>query len=93
MINERTNEIRVNCLDKSGLNPLDMLVLPSEYISFSNYRHCRFRACFKGDEKVAKLLIEKDADVNNRAHEQGYSCLMFAALAGNGFVMAVRIRM
>lgn len=56
-------EIRVDCLDKSGMTPLD-------------------QACFKGDEDLAAFLISKGANVDNRFHEQGYTCLMFAALAG-----------
>lgn len=55
--------VRVNCLDKNGMNPLD-------------------QACFKGNEDLVRLLIENGADADNRAHEHGYTCLMFAALAG-----------
>uniref|UniRef100_A0A915EMU0 Uncharacterized protein n=1 Tax=Ditylenchus dipsaci TaxID=166011 RepID=A0A915EMU0_9BILA len=57
------SKLRVNCLNKDGMNLLD-------------------QACFKGDEELVKFLIENGADVDNRAHHQGYTSLMFAALAG-----------
>lgn len=40
------------------------------------------QACFKGNERLTELLIESGINIDNRAHEQGYTCLMFAALAG-----------
>jgi hypothetical protein len=56
--------VRINCIDKSGMNPLD-------------------QACFRGEEELVRFLIENGANVDNREHEQGYTCLMFAALAGS----------
>lgn len=55
--------VRVNCLDASGLNLLD-------------------QACFKGNEELVDYLLWAGANVDNRAHDAGYTCLMFAALAG-----------
>lgn len=60
---ESSGTVRVNCLDKSGMNLLD-------------------QACFKGNEPLADFLIARGANVNNTDHDQGYTCLMFAALAG-----------
>uniref|UniRef100_A0A914YD02 Ankyrin repeat and MYND domain-containing protein 2 n=1 Tax=Panagrolaimus superbus TaxID=310955 RepID=A0A914YD02_9BILA len=60
----KNGDIRINCIDKTGMNPLD-------------------QACFRGEEELVRFLIENGANVDNRAHEQGYTCLMFAALAGN----------
>ena len=61
-----SGKVRINCLDKSNMNPLD-------------------QACFRGDENIAKFLIDHGADVDNRKHTEGYTCLMFAALAGRYF--------
>lgn len=62
----KTGDVRINCIDKSGMNPLD-------------------QACFRGEDELVRFLIENGANVDNRAHEQGYTCLMFAALAGKLF--------
>jgi hypothetical protein len=40
------------------------------------------QAAFKGNTELALYLINQKADADNRAHEHGYTCLMFAALAG-----------
>lgn len=60
----KSGEIRINCLDKDGMTPLD-------------------QACFKGNQELVEFFIENGADVDNRAHQQGYTALMFAALAGS----------
>ncbi|KAL3123593.1 hypothetical protein niasHT_005138 [Heterodera trifolii] len=41
-------------------------------------------ACFKGKEALVEFLLENGSDSDNRAHSDGYTSLMFAALAGNG---------
>ncbi|CAF0710720.1 unnamed protein product [Brachionus calyciflorus] len=38
-------------------------------------------AAFRGLENICRLLISKGADVNAKTHDQGYSALMFAAIA------------
>lgn len=43
------------------------------------------QACFKGNERLAEFLIKSGIIVDNRSHDQGYTSLMFAALAGNFF--------
>jgi len=40
------------------------------------------QACFKGNEEMVKMLLEIGADADIRYHDQGYTPLMFAALAG-----------
>ena len=40
------------------------------------------QAAFKGDETLAAALLAVGADADNRRHAHGYTCLMFAALAG-----------
>lgn len=60
----KSGKVRINCLDKSGMNFLD-------------------QACFKGNEYLAEFLINSGIDVDNRSHVEGYTSLMFAALAGN----------
>jgi ankyrin repeat protein len=40
------------------------------------------QAAFKGNERLAKLLIEMGADPDNRKHAHRYTSLMFAALSG-----------
>ncbi|KAI1709391.1 ankyrin repeats (3 copies) domain-containing protein [Ditylenchus destructor] len=59
----KSGNVRINCLDKQGMNYLD-------------------QACFKGNEELIEFLIENGCNVDNRAHDQGYTSLMFAALAG-----------
>ncbi|KAI1705691.1 ankyrin repeats (3 copies) domain-containing protein [Ditylenchus destructor] len=59
----KSGGVRINCLDKSGMNYLD-------------------QACFKGNEELIEFLIENGANVDNRAHDQGYTSLMFAAIGG-----------
>lgn len=59
--------VRVNCLDRSGLTPLD-------------------QASFKGNEQLAEMLLAAGANANNRAHDDGYTALMFAALAGQSIM-------
>uniref|UniRef100_A0AC34QQN8 Protein arginine N-methyltransferase n=1 Tax=Panagrolaimus sp. JU765 TaxID=591449 RepID=A0AC34QQN8_9BILA len=60
---ELVENVNINCIDKSGMNPID-------------------QACFRGDADIVRFLIENGGDVDNRKHPQGYTCLMFAALAG-----------
>jgi len=60
----RSGSVRINCLDKSGMNYLD-------------------QAAFKGNEKLVESLLELGADIDNRKHNHGYTCLMFGALSGN----------
>ena len=43
------------------------------------------QAAFKGNEQLVEMLLAAGADADNRAHDQGYTCLMFAALAGSYF--------
>jgi ankyrin repeat and MYND domain-containing protein 2 len=43
------------------------------------------QACFKGNEDLVEFFLGHGADADNRAHEQGYTALMFAALAGSLF--------
>ncbi|RNA17077.1 ankyrin repeat and MYND domain-containing 2 [Brachionus plicatilis] len=38
-------------------------------------------AAFRGHEDICRLLISKGADVNAKTQDQGYSALMFAAIA------------
>jgi ankyrin repeat protein len=40
------------------------------------------QACFKGNEHLVEMLLAAGADADNRAHDDGYTALMFAALAG-----------
>ncbi|CAD5229149.1 unnamed protein product [Bursaphelenchus okinawaensis] len=56
--------VRVNCLDKSGMNLLD-------------------QGSHKGDVNFVQKLIDRGANVDNRAQNDGFTCLMFAALRGN----------
>lgn len=46
-------------------------------------------ACYKGRHDVAKLLIERGADVNSNKHVHGYTALMFAALGGHVRVVSL----
>uniref|UniRef100_A0AC34QQV4 Protein arginine N-methyltransferase n=1 Tax=Panagrolaimus sp. JU765 TaxID=591449 RepID=A0AC34QQV4_9BILA len=64
---ELVENVNINCIDKSGMNPID-------------------QACFRGDADIVRFLIENGGDVDNRKHPQGYTCLMFAALAGLAFL-------
>ncbi|KAL5971061.1 Ankyrin repeat and MYND domain-containing protein 2 [Taenia solium] len=40
------------------------------------------QACYRGNVKIAKILIDSGADVNWGKHKQEYTALMFAALSG-----------
>ncbi|KAL5108601.1 Ankyrin repeat and MYND domain-containing protein 2 [Taenia crassiceps] len=40
------------------------------------------QACYRGNVKVAKVLVDSGADVNWGKHKQEYTALMFAALSG-----------
>lgn len=46
-------------------------------------------ACYKGRYDVAKVLIERGADVNSNKHVHGYTALMFAALGGHVRVVSL----
>ena len=46
-------------------------------------------ACYKGRHDIAKLLIERGADVNSKKHLHGYTALMFAALGGHVSVVSL----
>ena len=39
-------------------------------------------ASFKANMPIVRLLLEHGADVNTMEHKEGYTPLMFAALAG-----------
>uniref|UniRef100_A0A183SJJ7 MYND-type domain-containing protein n=1 Tax=Schistocephalus solidus TaxID=70667 RepID=A0A183SJJ7_SCHSO len=41
------------------------------------------QACFRGNVEIARILVNHGADVNWSKHKQGYTALMFAAIAGN----------
>lgn len=46
-------------------------------------------AAFRGHEDICRLLISKGADVNAKTHDQGYSALMFAAIANKVNVVSL----
>lgn len=46
-------------------------------------------AAFRGHEDICTLLISKGADVNAKTHDQGYSALMFAAIANKSSVVSL----
>ncbi|TKR64489.1 hypothetical protein L596_025012 [Steinernema carpocapsae] len=41
------------------------------------------QACFKGNEDLVDFLLSKGASADNKRHNQGYTCLMFAAMSGS----------
>ncbi|KAK0420618.1 hypothetical protein QR680_014796 [Steinernema hermaphroditum] len=41
------------------------------------------QVCFKGNEELVEFLLRKGANADNRRHNQGYTCLMFAAMSGS----------
>jgi ankyrin repeat protein len=41
------------------------------------------QASFKGNQDLVEMLLARGANADNRAHDQGYTALMFAALAGS----------
>lgn len=47
----------------------------------NNNKNKPFKAAFRGNYALCQLLISKGADVNAKTHDQGYSALMFAAVA------------
>jgi ankyrin repeat and MYND domain-containing protein 2 len=46
-------------------------------------------SAFKGHFDLCKLLINKGADVNAKTHDQGYSALMFAAIANKASIVSL----
>lgn len=51
------------------------------YLTFNNLS--QYKKAFRGFDELCALLLSKNADVNAKTHDQGYSALMFAAISNH----------
>ncbi|KJH52571.1 MYND finger [Dictyocaulus viviparus] len=68
---------RASCLIESGVD-----INSHDATGMTPLSAAAYRLVFIGNASLVKQCIDKGADVNDKQHSQGYTPLMFAALAG-----------